>query len=203
MLIHSTIVELFNFELPKMSKKRPNGVRKRQLLFGNNNCTNTTDYILPFPVPVQTDSGLEILRLGIWNHRVQNALAKEFHLPVYELECVLVLSLDCPSSASELAEELGVRSSSLSKLLNRLEGRGLVERAIERSDRRVERITLAPAGIMLAENAIRRVMEISTAMLERLPYERRPQFLECVRLITSTKVPEDTQLHPSHDEPMD
>jgi DNA-binding MarR family transcriptional regulator len=154
-------------------------------------------------VSVQIDSGLEILRLGLWNHRVQNALAKEVHLAVYELECVLVLHLDCPCSASELAELLGVRSSSLSKLLNRLEGRGLVERAIERSDRRVERITLAPAGTALAEAAIQRAAEIGASLLERLPYDRRPQFLECVRLITSTRVPEDPQLHTNHDEPLD
>ena len=200
-LIHSTIVELFNIDLLKISRGQANETRKEQMLPRNNSCRRRTINCLGRPVPAQVDSGLKIIRLGIWNHRIQNALAKEAGLPVYELECVLVLYLDRPSSASSLAQLLGVRSSSLSKLLRRLEERGLVERTIDRSDRRVERITLAAAGVSLAERAMARAAEIAATMLELLPEARRPQFLDCIRLITSSKIPEVSQTHPVQNEP--
>jgi DNA-binding MarR family transcriptional regulator len=188
---------------PKMAKKRPNEQKKHQLLTWNNSCSCKTINPLLQPMPTLADSALEIIRLGLWNHRIQNALAKQASLPVYELECVLVLYLDRPTSASSLADLLEVRSSSLSKLLRRLEGRGLVERTVDRSDRRVEHITLAAAGISLAERSMQRAAEIAATMLDALPSERRLQFLECVQLITSSKIPEDPQFHPNHNEPFD
>ncbi|TSA15450.1 MarR family transcriptional regulator [bacterium] len=75
-------------------------------------------------------AAVEIIRLGLWNHRVQNTLAKEVDLPVYQLECVLLLYLDHPDSAGSLAEKLGILKSSLSKLLSSLQERGLIERAL-------------------------------------------------------------------------
>jgi DNA-binding MarR family transcriptional regulator len=137
--------------------------------------------------------GLEILRLGLWNHKVQNALSKEVDLPVYELECVVVLFLEDPESASALADKLGVRNSSLSKILRRLELRGLVNRSADTSDRRRGCITLSPAGRALAEQVLSYASAIAGGLFELLPEERRGQFLQCVRVITSSKLPQQHQ----------
>ncbi len=137
-------------------------------------------------------AAVEIIRLGLWNHRVQNALAKEVDLPVYQLECVLLLYLDRPDSAGSLAEKLGIHKSSLSKLLSSLQERGLIERALGDTDRRTERLTLTDAGIALVERVQSRAEEIAIALLELLPEERRSQFMGCVRTITSNEVPVDS-----------
>jgi DNA-binding MarR family transcriptional regulator len=135
-----------------------------------------------------------LIRLGMWNHRVQNALAKDVDLPIYSLECLLVLFLDHPDSAGVLAESLGIRKSSLSKLLNGLEDRGLVHRALDPVDRRMERLTLTQAGNDLVDRVHTRATEIAMEMLAKLPEERRSQFLRCVRTITSQKIPTDEQV---------
>jgi DNA-binding MarR family transcriptional regulator len=134
-------------------------------------------------------AAVEIIRLGLWNHRVQNSLAKEVDLPVYQLECVLLLYLDHPDSAGDLAEKLGIHKSSLSKLLSALQERGLVERALGDTDRRTERVTLTDAGIALVERVQSKAEGIAIALLELLPEERRSQFMGCVRTITSNEVP--------------
>jgi len=134
-------------------------------------------------------AAVEIIRLGLWNHRVQNALAKEVNLPVYQLECVLLLYLDQPESAGSLAEKLGIHKSSLSKLLSALQGRGLIERALGDTDRRTERVTLTHAGTSLVGQVQVRAEEIAIALLELLPEERRSQFMGCVRTITSNEAP--------------
>ena len=135
------------------------------------------------------NGAVEIIRLGFWNHRVQIVLAREVKLPVYQLECVLLLHLDHPDSAGSLADKLGIHKSSLSKLLSMLQERGLIERALGDIDRRTERLTLTDAGIVLAEQVLSRAEEIAIALLELLPEERRSQFISCVRMITSNWVP--------------
>ena len=134
-------------------------------------------------------AAVEIIRLGFWNHRVQNMLAKEVNLPLHQLECILVLYLDHPDSAGSLAEKLGIHKSSLSKLLASLQERSLIESALGDTDRRTERLTLTDAGIALVERVQSRAEEIAIALLELLPEERRSQFMGCVRTITSNEVP--------------
>ncbi len=141
------------------------------------------------------NAAVEIIRLGLWNHRVQSALAKDVDLPVYQLECLLVLHLDQPGSAGDLAARLGIHKSSLSKLLAALQERGLVQRALGETDRRTERVTLTEAGRILVERAEARAEEIAMALLEMLPEERRTQFLGCVRTITSNEVPLGSDTH--------
>jgi DNA-binding MarR family transcriptional regulator len=140
-------------------------------------------------------AAVEILRLGFWNHRVQSALAKEVDLPLYQLECLLLLYLDQPDSAGSLSDKLGIHKSSLSKLLASLQERGLIERALGETDRRTERLTLTKAGTELVERVQLRAEQIAIALLELLPEERRTQFMGCVRTITSNAVPleHDTQ----------
>jgi DNA-binding MarR family transcriptional regulator len=147
------------------------------------------------------NAAVEIIRLGMWNHRVQTALAKDVDLPIFSLECLLVLFLDHPDSAGALAESLGIRKSSLSKLLNGLEEKGLVDRALDPDDRRMERLTLTPAGSDLVERVHTRATDIAMEMLAKLPEERRSQFLRCVRTITSQKIPSDEQTQLNANEP--
>jgi DNA-binding MarR family transcriptional regulator len=142
------------------------------------------------------NAAIEIIRLGLWNHRVQNTLAKTADLPVYQLECLLFLHLDHPESAGTLAEKLDVHKSTLSKLLSALQDRGLIERALGDPDRRTERLTLTEAGVKLVEQVQSKAEEIATALLQLLPEERRFQFMGCVRTITSNELPsEHAQAH--------
>jgi DNA-binding MarR family transcriptional regulator len=138
-------------------------------------------------------AAIEIIRLGLWNRRIQNALAKEVELPVYQLECILLLHLDHPESAGSLAEKMGIHRSSLSKLLSALQCRGLIERAIGSPDRRTERLTLTDAGLALVERVQSRAEKIAKSLLELLPVERRTQFMGCVRTITTHEAPVETE----------
>lgn len=134
-------------------------------------------------------AALEIIRMSLWNHRLQNALAREVDLPVYQLECLLVLHFDHPDSAGELAEILGIRKSSLSRLLSALQKRDLIARALGDEDRRTERLSLTDAGVALVERVQTRTERIAATLLELLVPERRSQFISCLRTITANDVP--------------
>ena len=131
--------------------------------------------------------GVEIALLALWNHRIERVLAGEAGLAVHELHCVLQLFLREPGSARALAEILGVRDTSLSKLLRSLESRGMVERSVTRTDRRIECVRLTSSGAATAERVLLRASEIGAEVLSTLPEERRAQFRRCLNVIVSGK----------------
>ncbi|MCB8837290.1 MarR family winged helix-turn-helix transcriptional regulator [Aurantimonas sp. VKM B-3413] len=66
------------------------------------------------------------------------------------------LEVDHPVSVSGLADALGVRPSTVSKMLDRLVERGLVERVPSRSDARQTMVRLLPEGLK-AQEAVRNI----------------------------------------------
>ena len=131
--------------------------------------------------------GVEIALLALWNHRIERVLAAEAGLAVHELHCILQLFLHEPGSAHALADILGVRDTSLSKLLRNLQKRGMVDRGVTPGDRRIGCVRLTPSGLNLAERILARASEIGADVLARLPEERRSQFRRCLGVIVSSK----------------
>jgi DNA-binding MarR family transcriptional regulator len=129
--------------------------------------------------------GVEFTRLALWNHRIERILGGEEEIPVNQLHCLMALYLKRPSSARELADHLGIRDTSLSKLLRSLESRGAVQRCPDLADRRVELVSLTRSGECTAERTLKRAAAIGNQVLAGLPQERREQFLRCLGVITS------------------
>lgn len=86
-------------------------------------------------------------------------------------------------SSRELAELLDIRPSSLSELLGRLEGEGLITRAADEADKRVSRVTLTEKGRELGRKAAERHEEHRARMCACFTEEEAVQFCEmCARL---------------------
>jgi DNA-binding MarR family transcriptional regulator len=136
-------------------------------------------------MPIPVTPGIGIVRLALWNHRIERVLALESGLAVQELHCILQLHLESPASASTVAALLGVRDTYLSRLLRKLERRELILRTQDPRDRRKECVRLTSRGTERAERAIHRASEIAEEVLSGLPEERRGQFLNCIGLITT------------------
>jgi DNA-binding MarR family transcriptional regulator len=122
--------------------------------------------------------------MALWNHRIERVLAAAERLPVNELHCLMQLFLEKPTSARALADLLGIRDSSLSKLLRKLEQRAAVIRGPDPADRRIEHVYLSESGARVAERTIARATEIGGKILAELPEERRGQFVRCLGVMT-------------------
>ena len=129
--------------------------------------------------------GVEFTRLALWNHRIERFLGGEEEIPVNQLHCLMILYLEKPLSASELACHLGIRDTSLSKLLRSLESFGAVRRSRDPTDRRIERVALTASGERIAERTLSRAAAVGRQLLESLPEERRAQFMRCLGVITT------------------
>lgn len=76
----------------------------------------------------------------------------------------------------ELAAGLQISNAAATKLIDRLEKKGLVSREYSRTDRRQIHLQLTPAGIRLLENARRQSLQRLQAIVERLDPERLVSF---------------------------
>jgi len=97
---------------------------------------------------------VSLLRLCLRNTQTNQVVAKAVGLPVREWQCLSWIALENPCCVSKLTSLMGVRASSTSKTLQKIESLGLISRALDVSDHRVERIALTTEG----EVTVRRIL---------------------------------------------
>lgn len=85
------------------------------------------------------------------------AIAAEFELSPVQVHVLRALG-EGPQPMSSLAGFLGCDASNVTGLVDRLEGRGLVERQSAQHDRRVKLLVLTTAGEALRERLLARLM---------------------------------------------
>ncbi len=101
-------------------------------------------------------------------HRVFQELKKE--LEQYDLtpiqygvlKCIWQLDLHTPK---EIAEYLSIENSTISGILDRMEKKGLIERKIDREDRRFVYIDLTKAGKDLEDPVNKTIEDFNTEVL--------------------------------------
>jgi DNA-binding MarR family transcriptional regulator len=84
----------------------------------------------------------------------------------------------------ELVDRLHLDRSSVSRLVDRLVGRGWVERESGAEDRRTVRLVATPAGQQVAAEITRSRAERFAALIHAVPPERRGDVLDAIHLLT-------------------
>ncbi|CAG9180957.1 hypothetical protein LMG23992_04351 [Cupriavidus laharis] len=95
--------------------------------------------------------------VGYLMSRARNTLAHSIEQEVSSLDithaqasCLIMLSSGRASTVTDLGRELNTDMGSITRLLSRMEKRGLIERTRRDDDRRVLDLSLTPAGHALA-----------------------------------------------------
>jgi DNA-binding MarR family transcriptional regulator len=81
----------------------------------------------------------------------------ELDLTPMQAHALRLLEPDRPIPMSELAEHLSCDASNVTGIVDRLEGRGLVERRSADGDRRVKALAVTPAGAEVREQVVERM----------------------------------------------
>jgi DNA-binding MarR family transcriptional regulator len=82
-----------------------------------------------------------------------------------------------------LAGKVGFDTSTLGAVIDRLEGRGLIQRNVSSSDKRVRLLNLMPEGHALLERVMPSMLKAQERMLEPLPQAERSKFMAMVKRI--------------------
>jgi DNA-binding MarR family transcriptional regulator len=82
-----------------------------------------------------------------------------------------------------LAGKVGFDTSTLGAVVDRLEGRGLIQRSVSPNDKRVRLLSLMPEGHALLERVMPSMLKAQERMLEPLPEAERSKFMSMVKRI--------------------
>jgi DNA-binding MarR family transcriptional regulator len=92
-------------------------------------------------------------------------------------------------SQAELAGLTGIDKNTLTHMINRLLGHGLLERRRASDDGRSNAISATPAAVRLLEEVLPRVRRVQEQILEPVPEALRPIFQQCLRLVAGLDTP--------------
>jgi DNA-binding MarR family transcriptional regulator len=122
-------------------------------------------------VPAPDDVGALIL--GLMSATKDHLLARVAAFGLTQSQAEALRHLGESRSQRELARCLHFDASNVTDIADRLEERGLVERQVDPSDRRIRRLVLTPEGVALRQQLFARFLEDAPFMQSLTAEERR------------------------------
>ncbi|WP_158213336.1 MarR family winged helix-turn-helix transcriptional regulator [Pigmentiphaga sp. NML080357] len=117
----------------------------------------------------------------------RNELRHQRRFGLRSVECHIlgIVGAQAPISLRKLCAELGLDKSHGSRLVARLEERGLLERCDDPADKRSFYLLLTPQGMDMHARIHADAVERNAEWLEGLPAARRGVFMDCIAQLTA------------------
>lgn len=90
---------------------------------------------------------------------------------------------DGPCTPKEIAQTLRLENSTISGVLDRMEKKGLIERIIDKKDRRSIRVAATEQGMSMRDDVLKVIDELNQKVLAGFTPEQLENFLSCLRQI--------------------
>lgn len=87
------------------------------------------------------------------------------------------------TNPKDIAEELKLENSTISGVLDRMEKKDLIERQINKNDRRFVEISLTEKGISLQNQVLSTVEHVNQKVMAAIPEDKRDELKTCLRLL--------------------
>lgn len=115
----------------------------------------------------------EIIRTGHWITDSVSKELKEFgiHEPQYNVLRILRGAKGKPISVNTILENMVQRSSNVTRIVDRLENKGLVIRSLSAEDRRKMDILITDEGLLLLKKLDAKVKDFHQPMMQNLSAE--------------------------------
>jgi DNA-binding MarR family transcriptional regulator len=111
-------------------------------------------------------------------------LAARSELSLTQLRLLGILR-DREPKMAELADHLGLERSTVTGLIDRAVGRGLVERRADADDARSANVALTPRGHQLARNATADIADDAAFLIDPLSTSDRKQLVDLLRRLSA------------------
>jgi DNA-binding MarR family transcriptional regulator len=113
--------------------------------------------------------------------RSLSAAGDDVTLPQYR--ALVVLAYKGPQRIIDLAEELVVNSSTATRMIDRLERRGLVHRLTHPEDRRATQLEITEAGLAAVSSVSARRRSEFSRILRKMPAAGRRQLVDSLEML--------------------
>ena len=137
----------------------------------------------------RTEALWRLERAGFLMKHSTSTIVANFGLSFSEhttLSSLLMDNEDVPLTQTQLVELTGSSPSAMTSRIDRLEARGLVQRAPDPRDRRATVVRLTPAGLDLVWRALEAVDEAQQALLKDFTAEESAAFVSLLRKLTAS-----------------
>ena len=128
------------------------------------------------------DLSRRLIRLTECSDRI---LVADLHLTSAQANTLLGLGRLGEVTMNGLADEMLLHGTTMTRMVDSLVTRGLVERVTDPKDRRVVRVRLTPAGSEAAGEVRRRRREAMRRSMQRLPEDDRQSTLSALKQVVS------------------
>ncbi len=128
------------------------------------------------------DLSRRLIRLTECSDRI---LVADLHLTSAQANTLLGLERLGEVTMNGLADEMLLHGTTMTRMVDSLVTRGLVERVTDPKDRRVVRVRLTPAGSEAAGEVRRRRREAMRRSMQRLPEDDRQSTLSALKQVVS------------------
>ncbi len=115
--------------------------------------------------------------------KMYNEEAAKYGATMAEGYVLLSIDLEKGTPSTALGPKMGMESTSLSRIVKNLEGRGLIERRANPQDRRSMLVHLTPSGLEKRAEAKAAVIAFNEAIFEELPDEKLTHFFDVIQAI--------------------
>lgn len=95
--------------------------------------------------------------------------------------------------STRLAQQLGMKNSSLTRLLKKMEDDGCITRVVDQNDKRIIRIFLTPQGVERRKIAKRKVLEFNEKLMEKVSKRDLDAFFKVFEVIKEQVADEITE----------
>lgn len=112
--------------------------------------------------------------------------SKKFGLPQAELKCLMLFEYDKYSTAKDIAQKLDVAKSRVTKIIDSLAEKILIQRIDAPNDGRVKLISLTPSGQQKLQEIMVFSKELHQKILRQLNPEQRKVVLNSLELLRSS-----------------
>jgi DNA-binding MarR family transcriptional regulator len=131
-------------------------------------------------LPLQTRLFVSLQQAADWLLRDVEQLLKARALSLAQYNVLRILRGAGPQGCScrEIAERMITRDPDITRILDRLDARGLIARARLRSDRRVVRTRITEAGLRLLQELDEPVRQLHRRQFRRMPARRLQALLQ-------------------------
>ncbi len=104
--------------------------------------------------------------------------AAKYGISTVEFRCLRILTEKKQLTVNQLAHEMSITSSRVTRIIDGLVAKKLVRRVIDKGDRRVLNLSLTPKGEKLAQKCIEEHIRIHDEIIGNIPAEYHQSMIE-------------------------
>ena len=114
-------------------------------------------------------------------HEKESRHASKYRLSVVEFRCIRILHSKKKLTVNQLAQEMCLTSSRVTRIIDGLVAKKLVNRVSGENDRRVYNLSLTSKGEKLANESIQDHIKIHEEIIHHIPEEYHQSMLEMLK----------------------